>query len=120
MGLIRVALAFAVLFSHLPILSTNFMGGGLAVQAFFIVSGFYMSLVLGGKYKDANLFYSNRLLRLMPSYFVVMGLAAIALFVFNASATASPDLFAAAFSNPATAVLMAFENIAIVGQEMLF
>ena len=32
----------------------------------------------------------------------------------------APDVFAKAFSNPVTAIIMAFENIAIVGQELLF
>lgn len=121
MGLIRVALAMAVLFGHLPILNVHIMGAGLAVQGFFIVSGFYMSLVLSGKYANqVGLFYSNRLLRLMPTYFVMMALYAIALWVFNASATSAPEVFAQAFSNPMTAIIMAFENIFIVGQELLF
>ncbi|MEZ5996149.1 MAG: acyltransferase [Hyphomonadaceae bacterium] len=120
MGLIRVALAMAVLFGHLPIISVPFMNAGLAVQAFFIVSGYYMSLVLSGKYRDVGLFYSNRFLRLAPSYLAVMALSAIAVFGFNASATASADTFALAFSNPMTALVMAFENLAVLGQEMLF
>jgi len=43
---------------------------GDAVEAFFIVSGFYMSLILTQKYGDKGLwlFYSNRLLRLYPLY----------------------------------------------------
>ena len=77
MGLVRVALALAVLLSHLPLASYKFLSGGLAVQSFFIVSGFYMALVLGGKYKDVGLFYSNRLLRLFPTYFVTCALAAL-------------------------------------------
>lgn len=118
--MLRVALAMAVLLSHLPIASFKFMGGGLAVQAFFIVSGFYMALVLGGKYADRSLFYSNRLLRIFPTYIVMMGLAAIALFGFKASATASPELFHTAYSHMPSALVLAFENLALVGQELLF
>jgi peptidoglycan/LPS O-acetylase OafA/YrhL len=110
----------AVLLGHLPIAGFRFMGAGLAVQGFFIVSGFYMSLVLDGKYKDIRLFYSNRLLRLMPTYGVVLALAALCLFGLNASATASSDLFANLMTNPATAVIMVFENLAVLGQELLF
>ena len=76
MGMLRVALAMAVVLSHLPLATLQFMSGGLAVQGFFIVSGFYMALVLDGKYKDVGLFYSNRLLRLFPTYFVMMALTA--------------------------------------------
>jgi len=43
-----------------------------AVQAFFIVSGFYMSLVLSGKYQSSRLidFYRTRFLKIMPLYYV--------------------------------------------------
>jgi peptidoglycan/LPS O-acetylase OafA/YrhL len=120
MGLVRVALAMAVLLGHLPVASFKFMGGGLAVQGFFIVSGFYMALVLDGKYKNVGLFYSNRLLRLAPTYFVMMAIAALALFGFGVTATATPDLFQTAYADPVTAAVMVFENTVVVGQEMLY
>jgi peptidoglycan/LPS O-acetylase OafA/YrhL len=120
MGMVRLALAMAVLLGHLPIASFKFMGAGLAVQGFFVVSGFYMALVLDGKYRDAGLFYSNRLLRLAPTYFVMMAIAAVALFGFGITATATPELFQAAYANPFTAIVMMFENIFVVGQEMLY
>lgn len=120
MGMVRVALAMAVLLGHLPVASFKFMGGGLAVQGFFIVSGFYMALVLDGKYKNVGLFYSNRLLRLAPTYFVMMAIAAVALFGFGITATAEPELFPLAYGNPVTAAVMVFENIFVVGQEMLY
>lgn len=120
MGMLRVMLAMAVLLTHLPPASYKFMSGGLAVQAFFIVSGFYMALVLDGKYKDARLFYSNRLLRLFPSYGVMLIVGAIALFALNGSATATPDIFASVFRNPVSAAIMAFENLCVFGQELLF
>lgn len=120
MGLIRVALALAVLLSHLPPATFKFIGGGLAVQGFFVVSGFYMSLVLGGKYNDTVLFYTNRLLRLLPAYFVMMAIAAVALFVFDASATASRQMFADVYGHSGTAAFFAFENVAIVGQDLLY
>ena len=62
----------------------------IAVQSFYIISGFYMALVLDGKYRRTGLFYSNRLLRLAPAYFTMMAIAAVALWGFNASATGSP------------------------------
>ena len=47
----RVALAMAVLLGHLPIASYKFISAATAVQGFYIISGFYMALVLEGKYK---------------------------------------------------------------------
>lgn len=49
--------------------------GNYAVETFFMISGFYMSLVLSGKYSGpgtAWTFYSNRYVRLYPVYFLVL------------------------------------------------
>jgi peptidoglycan/LPS O-acetylase OafA/YrhL len=120
MGMVRVALALAVLLSHIPMASFKFLSGGLAVQSFFIVSGFYMSLVLGGKYRDTGLFYSNRLLRLFPTYLVTVILSLITLYAFRANAVATPELFATVYADPWRATLLVFQNLTLIGQEMLF
>jgi peptidoglycan/LPS O-acetylase OafA/YrhL len=120
MGMLRVMLAMAVVLTHLPPAAYKFINGALAVQTFYIISGFYMALVLDGKYKSAGVFYSNRLLRLFPSYFAMSAIGAVCLFAFNASATASPAIFAQVFHNPVSALIMGFENLAVLGQELLF
>ncbi len=120
MGLLRVALALAVFLSHLPTATFGFIGGGIAVQGFFIVSGFYMSLVLSGKYANTRLFYSNRALRIFPTYGVMMALGAIALFGLGASATASPDMFPTLWHHGVAAFVLLIENLALLGQELLF
>lgn len=118
--MIRVLLALAVLLSHLPLASYKILTGGLAVQAFFVISGFYMALVLDGKYRDAGLFWSNRLLRLAPTYLFMLVLGAIALFGLKASVTGSPEIMASLFSNPLSATVMALENLLVFGQDLLF
>lgn len=51
--------------------------GAEAVPAFFVISGFYMSLILATKYRDATLtFYGNRVLRLFPMYWAFLLLIA--------------------------------------------
>lgn len=72
MGLIRFFLALSVVFSHNGIHVPG-IDGLLAVYAFFVISGFYMALVLNEKYQD-NIagFYGARFLRLWPSYIVVL------------------------------------------------
>jgi peptidoglycan/LPS O-acetylase OafA/YrhL len=77
MGLLRFLLAIAVVLAHSsPICGFSFVGGSVAVEAFYIISGFYMTLVLNEKYIGANhsykLFISNRLLRLYPIYWLVL------------------------------------------------
>jgi peptidoglycan/LPS O-acetylase OafA/YrhL len=73
MGTLRFLLAFSVAYGHLAKLPT-FPTSDIAVQSFFVVSGFYMALVLNEKYGPGSywLFISNRLLRLWPAYFVVL------------------------------------------------
>lgn len=73
MGLFRLILAFCVVLGHglnLPIPAAT---PDVAVQTFYIVSGFYMALVLTERYHSLPIFFSNRLLRLYPAYFVVAG-----------------------------------------------
>lgn len=73
MGTLRFLLAFSVAFGHLA-RPLNFPSSDVAVQSFFVISGFYMALVLNEKYGPGSywLFISNRLLRLWPAYFVVL------------------------------------------------
>lgn len=77
MGLLRFLLALTVVLGHSSsIFGFQLVGGALAVQAFYIISGFYMTLILNEKYVGANssykLFISNRLLRLFPIYWTVL------------------------------------------------
>ena len=70
MGSIRTILALAVVFGHAG--AYLFTGGMLAVQLFYIVSGYLMSLViLSSSYSSIKLFYLNRFLRLFPIYWFV-------------------------------------------------
>jgi peptidoglycan/LPS O-acetylase OafA/YrhL len=81
MGILRFLLATCVVAGH----STRIMGlpmldAGMAVKAFFMISGFYMTLILSGKYHVRNrsgywLFISNRFLRIYPSYLVMLGVS---------------------------------------------
>jgi len=78
MGSLRLLLALSVVFAHAgPAFgwqSLRMTGGPLAVQMFYIVSGFYMALVLNEKYVGQgawSAFARSRLLRLFPMYLVV-------------------------------------------------
>ncbi|MDR2601476.1 MAG: acyltransferase [Spirochaetaceae bacterium] len=81
MGLLRCILAITVVAAHSgPIFGYRFVGGVVAVQSFYIISGFYMSLILNEKYTGKGaykLFITNRLLRLYPIYWAVAGLTVI-------------------------------------------
>ena len=87
MGILRFLLAISVVAAHSSsIFGFNFVGGRVAVQAFYIISGFYMTLILKEKYIGINgsyrLFITNRLLRLYPVYWVVLILSLLVSAVF--------------------------------------
>ena len=76
MGLLRLLLAISVLAYHAgPVLGSSMLPGDYAVEVFFMISGFYMSLVLSSKYAgqgSLRSFYVNRLARLYPVYLLVV------------------------------------------------
>ena len=71
MGSIRTFLAITVLLGHTY--GWVFTGPVLAVQVFYLISGFLISFVLteAGQYDRVANFYLNRFLRLFPIYWVV-------------------------------------------------
>ncbi len=97
MGLFRMILAISVLIAHIDdmpgdsIVSRKLLGiniwSGHAVFAFFIISGFYMSLVINEKYiqseKGVSRFYLNRALRLYPIHWATLSLYAVLFFCLN-------------------------------------
>lgn len=91
MGTLRLLLAISVVIAHTgKIFGFGIVGGELAVQSFFIISGFYMTLILNEKYIGINnsykLFITNRLLRLYPIYWSVILItiiASLAAYVFS-------------------------------------
>ena len=78
MGLIRVILAYSVVLGHSEAIHGYFIiPANTAVTLFFVISGFYMAMVLTEKYTGGNRlrhFYSNRILRLYPTYFISVAL----------------------------------------------
>jgi peptidoglycan/LPS O-acetylase OafA/YrhL len=61
---------------HISLFGYQIVGGQVAVVAFFIISGFYMSLILNEKYNNIKnsyyLYISNRFLRIFPLYWLVL------------------------------------------------
>jgi len=87
MGILRYFLALVVVSSHIPVVFLKPLdgNGGLAVQAFFVISGFYMSLIVekyqlsSFRFAQVKNFYLSRALRIFPLYyvclFITLGLA---------------------------------------------
>jgi peptidoglycan/LPS O-acetylase OafA/YrhL len=76
LGVLRTILALLVVGSHLH----AFGGAAFAVKSFFVISGFYMALVIDTRYwaLPVSNFYASRLLRLLPLYWVIGLLTLIA------------------------------------------
>lgn len=75
MGFIRFLLACIVVLWHTSmIFGYKPLPSDLAVQCFYVISGFYMSLVLNEKYPKGShqLFYKNRFLKIYPLYWLVL------------------------------------------------
>ena len=125
MGILRVLLAIAVILSHcgaMPVIRP--VSGSVAVEAFFIISGFYMSLILQEKYTPTNfrLFISNRLLRLFPVYWVVLLACCVFCFLIRSiSGGQNFPIFEQYLSVPfngGTFLYLLFVNLFILGQDM--
>src|SRR5258708_39536128 len=96
MGSLRLCIALSVAFGHFG-MPLGFPTSDIAVKSFFVISGFYMALVLNEKYGPGSywLFISNRLLRLWPAFFVVLILSLVA--ADNWKPIAALDWFGIAF-----------------------
>ncbi|MBI3307559.1 MAG: acyltransferase [Candidatus Omnitrophica bacterium] len=124
MGILRLILALGVLLyhSHSPYQMT---GGSVSVQIFFIISGFYMSLILDRKYTGPNrysLFLSNRFLRIFPPYWVVLFITLLISFLSGFRhgqwAALSYYLGYAHFMSAASMAYLIFTNLFLFGQEL--
>ena len=80
MGLLRFYLALAVVNVHGHIFNHNLIYPDIAVQSFFMISGFYMAMILNEKYNHPSVTYMDfimsRFFRIAPAYFL-MGLLTI-------------------------------------------
>lgn len=118
MGFLRTLLALSVVLDHLGgSYADQLVGGRLAVQLFYVISGFLISFVLTATdhYQGAvGKFYANRFLRLFPIYLAV---AAMTLMAHMLSGGA---FFRIYDSLPFSAELfLVLSNIFIMGQDWL-
>jgi peptidoglycan/LPS O-acetylase OafA/YrhL len=127
MGIIRVILALSVVALHCgPILGFNIVGGTIAVQLFYIISGFYMCMILTEKYynKSNFLFYSNRAMKIYPVYLVILVftiiLSIVIALVYNNDIFIRNFKSILIFSRLDLLILAILTNLFILGQDILF
>ncbi len=119
MGTIRLLLALAVVFSH----SYGYLlvGGRLAVQMFYIISGYLISYILieAKTYSSIKKFYFNRILRLFPAYYFISFLTFI-LFAYLSLDSDVPFFDTFDKINIFGKIYLIFSNFFIVGQDLAF
>lgn len=117
MGIFRFILAYSVVFTHLRI--NALIGGQLAVQSFFLVSGFLITHVLlaKGRYTSIRNFFLSRFYRLYPIYIFILFLS----FTYSTLISEGKSLANLDISNsPNESLFILFiTNLFIIGQDVV-
>ena len=120
MGILRLVLALSVVIAHSnPIFGFELVGGFIAVKAFYIISGFYMSLILNEKYINSYyLFITNRFMRLFPIYWCILVLSILFSIIVHTDKT---DLYINYFHNMniGSIFFLSFTNIFLFFQDIV-
>lgn len=127
MGLIRTYLALAVVFGHAGVATSDWVPlharNGLAVQIFYVISGFYMQLIFRKYVPNLNRtevisFYLARLFRIFPLYYVTLIICIVIVSVFQTKHHWPPIAALTALDGPSQAAYLA-SNLLIAGQDIL-
>ncbi len=126
MGILRILLAIAVVITHSDsFFGVKLTGGLVAVEVFFIISGFYMTMILEEKYTGKGsykLFLSNRFLRLYPMFWGVLSLTVLASIICYAVSgnwlRLSPYQQYVESMTPGTLLYLVTTNLALFGQDV--
>lgn len=117
MGLIRIFLALSVVIHHLPQRSFAWLNAPVAVELFFVISGFYMAMIISEKFSPLpnwkERFYFSRLSRLFPAYFAVLAFM-VGWFIYWGGPSVLTSNFGFGFPRQ---FLATFLNVFIVGQD---
>ncbi len=128
MGILRTILALAVVVYHsYKIFGLRMCGGQVAVEAFYMISGFYMALILNEKYIGVGSykkFIVSRFFRIFPVYWVVLLtallLSVIGYYGFNHPYYLSRYINQYSCLSGLTIFYFVFENIVVLGQDILY
>lgn len=86
MGILRLFLAALVVLTHFNhnLFGVKLMPGNICVEMFFVISGYYMALILSEKkYTNALNFYASRFLRLYPLFIFIALLIILKTFLYE-------------------------------------
>ena len=117
-------LSLTVVTAHTgPIFNFTLGNAAIAVRSFFIISGFYMALILNEKYRHFGVFIWNRFLRIFPMYFMVLLLTILAsFFAFKVNNNWGDLIYFVEnykLIHPLSLIIILFSNIFIFGRDIL-
>ena len=121
MGFLRLYLALLVVIAHCVIfdkaLLNSFMEGPvLSVKFFFLLSGFYMSLVLDTKYKESYWrFIKARFFKIYPLYFLVL----VFVFMFDEDFINRTYISPLATLDLGSIIMVLISNFTLIGSDLL-
>jgi peptidoglycan/LPS O-acetylase OafA/YrhL len=128
LGILRTILAIAVVVYHsYKLFGLRLCGGQVAVESFYMISGFYMALILNEKYiglGSYKKFIFSRFYRIFPVYWIVLiSVFLIALFCYFSFD--KPLYLGRYLSNydclsGSTIAYFIFENIVVIGQDVMY
>jgi peptidoglycan/LPS O-acetylase OafA/YrhL len=127
MGILRTMLALAIVIYHsFTVFGLRMTGGQVSVQSFYLISGFYMALILNEKYLGKGIYWTfikARFMRIFPMYWLILILAtllsAIGYLFFSKPFYFHSYVQHAHVLSPLVFVYFIFENISIIGQDAL-
>jgi peptidoglycan/LPS O-acetylase OafA/YrhL len=130
MGLLRFILALSVLIVHSsPIFGIQIVPGYVAVQSFYIISGFYMAFIYTRKYTQTNTpvynFYTNRFLRLYPMYFITILMVVVLSLLFGVTLGSwgklqyYTNIYHQQPASLGSLVVVLLSNVTLIGQDII-
>ncbi len=128
MGILRTILAIAVVVYHsYKIFGLRLCGGQVAVESFYMISGFYMALILNEKYiglASYKKFIFSRFFRIFPIYWIVL-ISVFLICLIGYVGFDKPLYLARYLSNyeclsGSTIAYFIFENLVVIGQDLMY
>lgn len=126
MGALRLVLAIAVVLAHTgPLFGTFVASNRVAVQSFFVLSGFYVALIWNENYglrdRPYRSFVASRFLRIYPLYLLIAGLTLLSSVAIGSAANWPFRVRAEQFPlAPEAAWLVFGSQFTLIGSDALF
>lgn len=99
----------------------SMVGGRIAVEAFFMISGYYMFMILTEKYQGEGRlrrFFRSRFLRIFPLYLLIALLSGFMMYALNLKPVSLWHEYVPELPLPQLLILL-FTHITLIGQDIL-